>query len=227
MSVPVEDHHGHRGRLRERLLEMGGASLLDYELLEALLAALRPRVDTKPAAKALLRAFDDLPAVISADTASLAKVDDVGPASVAAIKIVEAIALRMLHREASARPVLANWQALLDYLHADMAHRPVERVRVLHLNGRNMLISDELVSEGTIDQSAVHVREVIRRALDLGSAAVILAHNHPSGDPSPSRADIDVTREIVAAGKPLGIAVHDHVIIGRSGHASLRSLGLI
>jgi DNA repair protein RadC len=123
--------------------------------------------------------------------------------------------------------VLANWQALLDYLRADMAHHAVERFRVLHLNARNMLVRDEVMSEGSIDQAAVYVREVIRRALDIGSAAIILVHNHPSGDPAPSRADIDITKAIAAAGKPLGIAVHDHLIIGTQGHASLRAQGLV
>ena len=133
----------------------------------------------------------------------------------------------MLQAETQARPVLGNWQALLDYLRADMAHHAVERVRVLHLNTKNMLIRDEVMGEGTIDEAPVQVREVIRRALDLGSAALILVHNHPSGDPSPSRADIDLTRAIAAAGKPLGIAVHDHLIMGAHGHVSLRAKGLI
>lgn len=227
MSVPDPDTSGHRARLRKRLIEGGGDALLDHELLEFLLTLAIPRRDTKPIAKALLREFGGLAAVFTADAEALSRVDGVGEGAVSAIKIAQAAALRLLRDQASERPVLASWQALLDYLRADMAHHAIERVRVLHLNARNMLIRDELISEGTIDQSAVHVREVIRRAIDLGSAAIILAHNHPSGDPAPSRADIDLTRDIIEAGKRLGIAVHDHVIIGTKGHASLRAMGLI
>jgi DNA repair protein RadC len=150
-----------------------------------------------------------------------------GETSVAAIKVAHAAAIRLVKSAVEDRPVLANWQALLDYLRADMAHHAVERFRVLHLNARNMLVRDEVMSEGSIDQAAVYVREVVRRALDIGSAAIILVHNHPSGDPPPSRADIDITKAIAAAGKPLGIAVHDHLIIGTQGHASLRAQGLI
>lgn len=227
MSVPDPDTSGHRARLRKRLIEGGGDALLDHELLEFLLTLAIPRRDTKPIAKALLREFGGLAAVFTADAEALSRVDGVGEGAVSAIKIAQAAALRLLRDQASERPVLASWQALLDYLRADMAHHAIERVRVLHLNARNMLIRDELISEGTIDQSAVHVREVIRRAIDLGSAAIILAHNHPSGDPAPSRADIELTRDIIEAGKRLGIAVHDHVIIGTKGHASLRAMGLI
>ncbi len=150
-----------------------------------------------------------------------------GEVSAAAIKVAHAAALRMMRVEVAARPMLSNWQALLDYLHADMAPHIVERVRVLHLNSRNMLIRDELMSEGSIDEAPVYVREVMRRAMDLGSASLILVHNHPSGDPSPSKGDIALTRALIDAGKKLGIAIHDHLVIGSQGHASLRSLGLI
>ncbi|RHW16588.1 DNA repair protein RadC [Sphingomonas gilva] len=227
MSVPDPETAGHRARLRKRLIESGGDALLDHELLEFLLTLAIPRRDTKPIAKALLREFGGLAAVFTADAEALSRVDGVGEGAVSAIKIAQAAALRLLRDQASERPVLASWQALLDYLRADMAHHAIERVRVLHLNSRNMLIRDELVSQGTIDESAVHVREVIRRAIDLGSAAIILVHNHPSGDPAPSRADIELTRHIIEAGRRLGIAVHDHVIIGTKGHASLRAMGLI
>jgi DNA repair protein RadC len=227
MSVPEPDHAGHRARLRKRLIEGGGDALLDHELIEYLLALAIPRRDTKPLAKALLREFDGIGGLLAADAEALGRVDGMGETSIAAIKIAQAAALRLLRAEVAARPVLANWQALLDYLHADMAHHAIERVRVLHLNTRNMLIRDELMSEGSIDEAAVQVREVIRRAIDLGSAALILVHNHPSGDPAPSRADIDITRAIIEAGKRLGIAVHDHLIIGKGGHASLRSMGVI
>ncbi|MEG3123478.1 RadC family protein [Sphingomonas sp. GB1N7] len=227
MSVPDQDNAGHRARLRQRLVETGGDGLLDHELIEYLLALAIPRRDTKPLAKQLLREFGGIGGLLTADPEALSRVSGMGETSIAAIKIAHAAAIRLVKSQIADRPVLANWQALLDYLRADMAHHPIERVRVLHLNTRNMLIRDELMSEGSIDQAAVYVREVIRRAIDLGSAAIILVHNHPSGDPAPSRADIDLTRNIMEAGKRLNIAVHDHIIIGTGGHASLRAMGLI
>ncbi|WP_375427015.1 DNA repair protein RadC [uncultured Sphingomonas sp.] len=221
------DGAGHRARLRHRLATGGGDALLDHELIEYLLALAIPRRDTKPLAKALLREFGGIGGVLTAEGDQLARVPGMGETSVAAIKIAQAAAIRLLAAPVADRPVLANWQSLLDYLRGRMAHEAVEHVRVLHLNTRNMLIRDELMSRGTVDQAAVHVREVIRRAIDLGSAAIILVHNHPSGDPSPSRADIDLTRAIASAGKPLNIAVHDHLIIGANGHVSLRAQGLL
>jgi DNA repair protein RadC len=226
-TMSDDPNSGHRARLRQRLLDTGGDALLDHELIEYLLALVIRRQDTKPLAKALLAEFGGIGGLMVADPQALRRVPGMGDMSIAAIRIVHATALRLLRSEVAEKPVLANWQALLDYLHAEMAHHPVERVRVLHLNTRNMLIRDEKISDGSIDEAAVHVREVIRRAIDLGSASLILVHNHPSGDPSPSRADIDITRGIIEAGKRLGIAVHDHVIIGREGHSSLRSMGLI
>jgi DNA repair protein RadC len=225
--VAAADTQGHRARLRGRLLDAGGEALLDHELLEYLLMLAMPRIDTKPIAKALLREFGGIGGVLAADPLALTRVPKMGEAGAAAVKVAQALGLRLLQAEVAARPVLANWQALLDYLRADMAHHAVERFRVLHLNTRNMLIRDELMSEGTIDQTAVYVRDVIRRALELGSAALILVHNHPSGDPSPSRADIEVTRAIADVGRSLNISVHDHIIMGSSGHASLRAKGLI
>jgi DNA repair protein RadC len=231
MSVPAApdqpDYAGHRARLRERLLEQGGDSLQDYELIEYLLALAIPRRDTKPLAKALLREFGSLGGLLTADPKELARVPGMGDTSAAAIKIVHAAAIRMAQVELKDRPVLANWQALIDYLRADMAHHKIERIRILHLNTRNELIRDEVVSQGSIDEAALHVREVIKRAIDLGSAAIILVHNHPTGDPSPSRADIELTRNVIDAGKRLGIAVHDHIVIGTQGHASLRAMGLM
>ena len=221
------DAAGHRARLRQRLAEGGGEALLDHELVEYLLALAIPRQDTKPLAKALLREFGGIGGVLTADGEALKRVKGMGETSVAAVKIAHAAAVRLLRGEVADRPVLANWQALLDYLRADMVHHAIERFRVLHLDTKNMLIRDEVMSQGTIDQAAVHVREVIRRALDFGSAAIILVHNHPSGDPSPSRADIDITRAIAEAGKRMGIAVHDHLIMGANGHVSLRAQGLI
>ena len=227
-SDPAEnDGVGHRARLRRRLATGGGDALLDHELIEYLLALAIPRRDTKPLAKALLREFGGIGGVLTAEGDQLARVPGMGETSTAAIKIAQAAAIRLLGAPVADRPVLANWQALLDYLRGRMAHETVEHVRVLHLNTKNMLIRDEQMSRGTVDEAAVHIREVIRRAIDLGSAAIILVHNHPSGDPSPSRADIDLTRAIAAAGKPLNIAVHDHLIIGANGHASLRARGLL
>ncbi len=211
--------------MRQRLL--GGAGLLDHELIEYLLATAIPRRDTKPLAKNLLREFGGIGGVLTADADALLKQDGMGETAVAALKIAQACALRLVQTHTESRPILSNWQALLDYLHADMAHHGVERFRVLHLNTKNMLIRDEVMSKGSIDQAAVHVREVIRRAIDLNSSALILVHNHPSGDPSPSSADIEVTRNIAEAGRRLGITVHDHLIIGARGHVSLRSQGLI
>ncbi len=227
MTVPPPDYLGHRARLRQRLLETGGDGMPDYELIEYLLGLATPRKDTKPLAKALLREFGGIGGLLAADAAALERIKDVGETSIAALKIVQATALRLLRNDLNERDVLSNWQAVLDYLRADMAHHPIERVRVLHLNSRNVLIRDELVSEGTVAEAAVHVREVIRRAIDLGSAAIILVHNHPSGDPQPSRADIDLTRKTIEAAKQFDIAVHDHVVIGTEGHASLRAMGLM
>ncbi len=227
MTDAPPDAAGHRGRLRKRLIEGGGDALLDHEIVEYLLALAIPRRDTKPLAKALLREFGGLPGLFAASPEALLRVNGMGETSVAALRVVNAAALRLLKTRASEAPVLSGWQALLDYLQADMAHIHIERVRVLHLNTRNRLIRDETVSEGTIDQSAVHVREVVRRAIELGSASLIIVHNHPSGDPAPSRQDIALTRDLVAAAGQFGIAVHDHVIIGTRGHASLKALGLI
>lgn len=226
MADPLPDHAGHRARLRQRLLA-DPAGLLDHELVEYLLALAIPRRDTKPLAKALLTEFGGIGGLLTAEPEAMMRVDGMGEGAAAAIRIAQGSALRLLHAQVADRPMLANWQALLDYLRADMAHRGVELFRVLHLNTRNILIRDEIMNHGTVDQAPVHVREVIRRALELQSAAIILVHNHPSGDPSPSRADIEITRRIVEAGKPLNIAVHDHLIIGAHGHASLRAQGLI
>jgi DNA repair protein RadC len=223
---PGTDASGHRARLRARLMDEGGDALHDVELLEYLLTLAVPRRDTKPIARRLVAEFGSYGAVVTADPSSLLKFG-LTDGMIGTIKIAQASALRLLKQDATERPVLGNWQALSDYLHAAMAHRMTESVRVLHLNARNMLIRDEIVSEGSIDQSAIYVREVVKRALELGSAALILVHNHPSGDPQPSRQDIALTKELITAGKPLGIAIHDHLIVGTSGQASLRTMGLI
>ena len=227
MADQTLDASGHRARLRQRLFEGGPDALLDHELVEYLLALAIPRRDTKPLAKALLNHFGGFGALLAADAEQIARVGNVSEGAAAALKIAQASALRLLKSEVKERPVLGSWQALLDYLHADMAHNPVERVRVLFLNARNMLIHDEQMSEGSVDEAAVHVREVIRRALDYHATAIILVHNHPSGDPSPSQQDIKLTREIVEAARHLRISVHDHIIIGSGGHSSMRAMGLI
>lgn len=220
------DSAGHRGRLRARLLAEP-QSLADYELVEYLLTLAIPRQDVKPLAKALLREFGGLSRLFSADAESLMRVAGIKEGAAAALRIVGQASRTMLEERVSDQPVLASWQALLDYLRVELAGLAVEHVRVLHLDTKNVLIRNELMAEGSIDQAAVPVREVIRRALELGSAAIILVHNHPSGDPQPSRADIQLTRDIVEAGKRLGISVHDHVIMASSGHSSLRAMGLI
>ena len=227
MPDAAGDNAGHRDRLRQRLIDGGPDALLDHEIVELLLTLTMPRIDTKPLAKMLLKELGGVAGLMTADGEAIARVKGMGERSAAAFKIVQAAALRLLRDKVMERPVLASWQALLDYLRADMAHRLTERVRVLHLNTRNMLIRDEAMAEGSIDQAAVHPREVIRRAIDLGSAAIILVHNHPSGDPQPSRADIQLTRDIADAGRKLGISVHDHVIIGANGHSSMRAMGLL
>ena len=221
------DSAGHRARLRKRLLEGGAEALADYEVLEYVLAAARPRIDTKPIAKSLIKRFGSLAGVFNADPKALADHPEMGETSVAALKIVALAARRLARQEVREHPVLGSWQALVDYLHIDMAHLTVERVRVLYLNAQNMLIQDEHVGDGSVDEAAIHPREVIRRALDLGATALILVHNHPSGSPEPSRADIQITQRIAEAGRLLGIVVHDHVIIGREGHVSLKAKGLI
>jgi DNA repair protein RadC len=226
-TKPAQDASGHRSRLRGRLLEQGGDALLDHELVEYLLALAIPRKDTKPLAKQLLAHYGGLSALITADAENIARQPGMGETSTAALKIVQATALRLLSEPVREQPILASWQSLLDYLRADMAHLTIERMRVLYLNSKNMLVRDEVASEGSIDQTAVYVREIIRRAMDLGAAAIILVHNHPSGDSAPSRQDISMTREIADAGKKLGIAVHDHIIIGKDGFSSMRSAGLI
>jgi DNA repair protein RadC len=218
---------GHRERLRARLLEQGGEGLLDHELLEYLLTLAIPRIDTKPIAKQLIAHYGNLSSVFSADAYSLQHQNGVGEKAAAAIKTVRALALRMASEPVREQPILSSWQALLDYLRLDMAHLTIERVRVLYLNAKNMLIRDEIASEGSIDQAPIYTREIIRRSIDLGAAAIILVHNHPSGDSAPSRQDISMTREIMDAGKRLGIAVHDHVIIGKDGFSSMRSAGLL
>ena len=226
-TPPRQDSAGHRARLRDRLLTGGAEALADYEVLEYLLFAAIKQGDTKPLAKALIERFGSLSGVLNAEPGALQQVKGVGLTSAAALKSVALAARRMARSEVSQKPVLGSWQALLDYLTIDMAHLTIERVRVLYLNTQNRLILDHHVGDGSVDEAAIHPREVIRRGLDIGATALILVHNHPSGNPQPSRADIQITTRIAEAGRLLGITVHDHVIIGRDGHVSLRAKGLL
>ncbi len=218
---------GHRERLRQRLLSGGAEALADYELLEFLLFAAIRQGDTKPLAKALIARFGSFSAVLAADPQALRQVKGMGEASAAALYACSLAARRMARGTVQDKPVLGSWQALLDYLAIDMAHLNHERVRVLYLNAQNRLILDHLLGEGSIDEAAIHPREVIRKAFDVGATALILVHNHPSGNPEPSRADIAITTRIAEAGRLLGVTVHDHIIVGREGNVSLRAKGLI
>lgn len=221
------DASGHRARLRKRLLEGGIDALADHEVVEYLLMTAIPRRDVKPLARSLIQRFGSLAAVLNTPPATLVNHPGMGESSAAALRIVAVASQRMARQAVREQPVLGSWQALIDYLTIDMAHLTVERVRVLYLNTRNMLILDDHLGDGSLDSAEIHPREVIRRALDLGAAALILVHNHPSGSPEPSRADIQLTNRIAEAGRLLNITVHDHVIIGRDGHVSLKAKGLI
>ncbi|GGD54037.1 DNA repair protein RadC [Erythrobacter arachoides] len=218
---------GHRARLREKLLSGAAEALADYEVLEYLLFGALARGDTKPMAKALLARFGTLSGVLNAEPGALGQVKGVSDASIAQLKIAALVARRMAKSELTNKPVLGSWQSLLDYLAIDMAHLTIERVRVLYLDTRNRLVLDHHVGDGTVDEAAIHPREVIRRGLDVGASALILVHNHPSGNPEPSRADIRITQAIAEAGRHVGITVHDHVIVGREGHVSLRAKGVM
>ncbi len=221
------DHAGHRQRLRRRFMKGGADALADYELLELILFMARPRGDMKPLAKAMLRRFGSFAEVISAEPAALTEEKGAGDAVAVALKAVQAAALRLLREQVMERPVLANWQALMDYCRAAMAYEPGERFRVLYLNRKNVLIADEVQQKGTVDHTPVYPREVVKRALELGATALIMVHNHPSGDPTPSKADVEMTREVREAGEKLGIVLHDHVVVGKSGHYSFKNEGLV
>ena len=218
---------GHRERLRERFLKGGADPMPDYELLELVLFRAIPRRDVKPLAKMLLKVFGSFAEVIGAPLDRLAAVDGLGDAAIVELKIVGASALRLMQGEIKKRTVLGNWTEVIGYCRAAMAFETREQFRVLFLDKRNYIIADEVQQRGTVDHTPVYVREVVKRALELSSSAIIIVHNHPSGDPTPSRADIDMTKTIVAAAKPLGILVHDHLIIGKEGHTSFRSKGLM
>lgn len=216
-------HLGHRQRLRKRFMDGGGDAVADYELLELILFLAVPRQDTKPIAKALIERFGGFAEAVSAAPTAMKEVPGVGDAVVVALKTVAAGAERLAKEEASAAPVLSSFQSVVDYCRVAMARRQVEQFRVLFLDKQNVLIRDEVQHEGTIDQTPAYPREVARRALEVGATAVVLAHNHPSGDPTPSKADVDLTKAIAKAGEAVGVQVLDHVIVGRKGHVSLKA----
>lgn len=221
------DTAGHRERLRERFLNSGADALPDYELLELLLFQAISRRDTKPIAKRLLKRFGSFSEVISAEAAALKEVEGVGDAVVVALKTVQASALRLSREEVLNQPVLSSWDKLVSYCRASMAYEKAERFRILFLNRQNVLIADEVQQTGTVDHTPVYPREVVKRALELGATAVIMVHNHPSGDPAPSKADIEMTKEVRDAGQKLGIQLHDHLIMTKAGHSSFKDMGLL
>ncbi len=220
-------HTGHRDRLRARAREGGLGALPDYELLELYLFRSLPRADVKPLAKALLARFGSLQAVIAAPEADLCGCPGMGAATALDLKLAHEFALRAARAETHHRTVISSWSALLSYVRVALAHEPREQFRVIFLDRKNQMIRDELMGQGTVDHAPVYPREIMRRALELSSSAVILVHNHPSGDPTPSQADIEMTRQIIEAGRPLNILVHDHLVVGRQGVASFKALGLM
>ena len=222
----AETTSGHRARLRERLLEAGPEGFHDYELIEFLLTLTIPRVDTKALAKRLINDFDGIGPLLGASAHTLRR-EGLTDVAIGALKIAEATALRLLETRIEGQPVLSSWDALGDYLHAAMAHRRTEEVRILFLNAKNMLLANEALWQGSVDEASVHVREVIARAIALGATALIIVHNHPSGDPTPSHQDIRLTRDLVEAGRHMKIAVHDHVVVGAQGRTSMRAMGLL
>ncbi len=224
---PQSRHHGHRSRLRDRFRKSGADSLPDYELLELVLFRTIKRADTKPLAKALMDRFGTFAEVLAAPRARLLEVKGVGETIADDLKILQAISMRYARGDVRERHVLASWSKVVDYCRTAMAFSEKEEFRILFLDKKNALIADEVQQTGTIDHTPVYPREVVKRALELSASALILVHNHPSGDPTPSTADINMTKKIIAIAEPLDLAIHDHVIVGRDGHASLKGLGLI
>ena len=221
------DYHGHRERLRERFFGAGPDALSDYELLEMALFPALPRRDTKPFAKTLLKTFGSFAEVIHAPESRLREVDGIGDAAITQLKLIPAAASRIAKGQLKQRTMLSSWNDVIDYCRTSMAFADKEQFRILFLDKRNQLISDEVQQVGTVDHTPVYPREVIKRALELSATAILLVHNHPSGDPTPSQADIQMTKAIIDIAAPLGIAVHDHLIVGKNGHASMKGLRLI
>ena len=223
----ADQRAGHRQRLKDRFIAGGPEALPDYELLELILFSAIPRRDTKPVAKRLIERFGSFAEVVNAAPERLKEVKGVGEAAIVQLKLVRAGALRLMQGGIMQRPVLTSWTAVLDYCRAAMGFEAREQFRILFLDKKNRLIADEVQQEGTVDHTPVYVREIVKRSLELSASAIILVHNHPSGDPTPSRADIDMTKHIMDAAKPLGVTIHDHIIVGKQGHASFKSLKLI
>ncbi|MFN0218989.1 MAG: DNA repair protein RadC [Hyphomicrobium sp.] len=223
----VDDKIGHRARLRDRFRAGGAPAVPDYELMEMILFRVFPRGDTKPIAKKLIAKFGSFAEAVSAPAERLKEIDGVGDRVVDELKLIKAAAERLMRGEIAAKPTLSSWSGVLDYLRLAQGFETREQFRILFLDKKNNLIADEVQGRGTVDHTPVYVREVVKRALELSSSAIILVHNHPSGDPTPSRADIDMTKQIVDAARPLGVAVHDHIIVGRNGHASFKALRLL
>jgi DNA repair protein RadC len=226
-SVDAPHYFGHRERLRDRFRKAGSESLADYELLELVLFRAAPRRDIKPLAKALLARFGSFAEVIAARPERLAEIAGLGPAMITELKVVEAAARRLVKPSQERRPSMTRFSEVIDYCRAAMAYIDHEEFRILFLDKKNRLIADEVQGVGTVDHAPVYPREIMRRALELSATAVILVHNHPSGDPTPSEEDIQMTRRIIALAQPLNVTVHDHLIVGRHGHASLKGLRLI
>jgi DNA repair protein RadC len=226
-KVVADDKAGHRQRLRERFSNGGADAVPDYELLEMILFRAFPRIDTKPIAKRLLARFGSFAEVVSAPPERLKEVEGVGSRAVEELKLIKTAAERLTKGQIQARPAMSSWSGVLDYLRLAQGFEAREAFRILFLDKKNHLIADEVQGRGTVDHTPVYVREVVKRALELSATAIILVHNHPSGDTTPSRADIEVTKQIIDAAKPLGVTVHDHIIVGRNGHASLKALRLI
>lgn len=220
-------YHGHRARLRERFMAGGAEALADYELLELVLFLAIPRGDVKPVAKAIIQKFGSLGAALAATPEELKTIAGIGDAAVVALKTMRAVALRALKEEAKKADSLSGWDKLMDYCVASLGHAKAEEFHVLFLDTKRQLIADELQTKGTINQAAVYPREVIKRALELNAASIVLLHNHPSGDPQPSRQDILVTHEIIKAGHALGVEVYDHIIVGQNTYQSFRTLKLL
>ncbi len=219
--------HGHRDRLRQRFLENGADALADYELLELVLFMAIPQRDVKPLAKALIAKFGGLPEVMNAAPQELMKIDGIKENTAIALKSITALSARAAKNDLMKKPVLNSWTRLMDYCISTMAHEQREHFRILFLNKKNEMILDEIQNSGTVDHTPAYPREIMKRALEVGATALILVHNHPSGDPKPSQTDIDMTRAILRAAEPFGIVIHDHVIVSKNGYSSFKSLGLI
>lgn len=227
LEKDIPHYHGHRDRLRQRFVDGGTDTLQDYELVELLLFMAVPRRDVKPLAKTLLKKFGSFPDLMNASLHDLTQIDGISKNTAIALKTVNAAAHRLMKQELMRKPVLNNWTRLMDYCHVTMAHEKREHFRILFLNKKNEMLADEIQGSGTVDHTPAYPREIIKRTLELGATAIILLHNHPSGDPKPSQADIEMTQAIIRAAQPFDIIIHDHIIIARTGYSSFKNMGLM